>query len=188
MITEDFSEPEKYDSWYDKYKNIYKKELGFVKKLLENDNFVEIGAGTGRFGGELGALCLIELSEKMIKFSLQKGYDYIKADAHNLPLRRESIGTVLFAFSLSFVKDPLKALKEAFDVAKNKVVIVDINTELSKKYVENLKSSYKSYNPSFIYSVNRFDKIIRIERLSIFIKSEKIVIDGIVIHKRKNCE
>jgi len=72
MAEDDFTEPEKYDSWYEKYRDIYQKEMAFLQKFLRKVKFIEVGAGTGRFGGELGAFALIEVSEKMIKYALKK--------------------------------------------------------------------------------------------------------------------
>jgi len=184
MSEEDFAEPEKYDSWYEKYRDVYQKELAFLQKFLKKDKFIEVGAGTGRFGGELGAFALIEVSEKMIKYALKKGYEYVRADGQNLPLRKDSVDSVLFAFSLPFIKDQQMALKEAFYVAKKKIIIVDLDPELSKSYVDSLRSIYKSYDPSFIENVKRFDKITKTSRLVLKIDSEKVTLIGFVIYKR----
>ncbi len=185
MSVKDFLEPEKYDLWYDEHKSIYKKELKFIKKLLGNGDFIEIGAGTGRFGGELSAIALIELSDKMIKFSLNKGYEYVKADAVHLPLRKESVKSILFAFSLSFIRDPARALKEAFDAVKNKIVIVDLDPRKSKNYINDLKSNYRSYNSYFIKSVKKFDKKMKIYNLSFKLGSQKIILIGFIIFKEQ---
>ncbi|MGC8600347.1 MAG: class I SAM-dependent methyltransferase [Nitrososphaeria archaeon] len=184
MAEDDFTEPEKYDSWYEKYRDIYQKEMAFLQRLLEKDKFVEIGAGTGRFGGELGAFALVEVSEKMIKYALKKGYEYVRADGQNLPFRKDSVDSALFAFSLPFIKDQQRALKEAFYAAKKKIVIVDLDPELSKNYVDGLRSLYKSYDPSFIENVKRFDKDAKTSRLTLQIDSERVTLIGFVIHKQ----
>ncbi|MFP3166257.1 MAG: class I SAM-dependent methyltransferase [Nitrososphaeria archaeon] len=184
MAEDDFTEPEKYDSWYEKYRDIYQKEMAFLQKFLKKDKFIEVGAGTGRFGGELGAFALIEVSEKMIKYALKKGYEYVRADGQNLPLRKDSVDSALFAFSLPFIKDQQRALKEAFYVAKKKIVIVDLDPQLSKSYVDGLRSLYKSYDPSFIENVKTFDKNAKASRLTLQVDSEKVTLIGFVIHKR----
>lgn len=153
-IESDFSDPLKYDEWYEQNRQVYEKELDFVKKMLDGESFVEVGAGTGRFGGALGAIALIDVSPNMAKYSAKLGYPSVLADAHKLPLRDSSVQSVLFAFSLSFMEDPKKAFEEALRVSKKSVLIVDIESKSSKNYSESLKNIYKNYDPNFMSKID----------------------------------
>lgn len=131
-----------YDSWFDKNKYLYLTELEAVRKAIGNKkykNAVEIGAGTGRFSEPLGIKTGIEPSENMGMQAVKRGIAVVKGYGEAIPFLDESFDLVLIAFTLCFVKDPIKVLSESERILKEggRLVtgIIDRDTELGRMYL-----------------------------------------------------
>jgi len=130
---------QRYDSWYDKNKDIFLKEVEFIRKNLgEFRKGLEVGVGTGRFAVELGIEYGVDLSDAMLRLAKSRGVKVVKANAEALPFK-QVFDLVLFAFTLCFLENPLKALESARDVLIDggKIVICTVprDSKLAEEYM-----------------------------------------------------
>ena len=103
---------EEYDSWYDRNREIFERELELVRRNIPASAFgLEVGVGSGRFAKELGFIG-IDISENMLKAARRRGVEVVRGDALKLPFKRV-FDVVLFAFTICFLDRPVEALKEA---------------------------------------------------------------------------
>lgn len=108
-----------YDAWYDAYKPVLASEILALKKFLPAPGkFLEIGAGTGRFGEPLGVTLGVEPAPAMAQMAIGRGMTIIGARAEALPFADGVFDLVLFITTLCFVADPLRGLREATRVLK----------------------------------------------------------------------
>ena len=70
-----------YESWYDKYPEVYESELAALReqfaKLPENISGIQVGVGTGRFAHPLGIKEGIEPSEEMAKKAINRNVEIL---------------------------------------------------------------------------------------------------------------
>lgn len=103
-----------YDAWYNQFPNIFRSEVLAIRAVLPpSGQWVEIGAGTGRFGVELGIRLGVEPAEAMSVLARGRGMEILRGRAEALPLACESMDAVFFITSLCFVQDPNLSLCEA---------------------------------------------------------------------------
>ena len=108
-----------FDAWFDKNKIIFESELLAEKQLLPNpENTVSIGVGSGLFASQLGIEYGVEPSEDMAKLAQKRGIKVKSGTAEKIPYPDEQFDTVLLSTVLSYVKDPQKAVKEAYRILK----------------------------------------------------------------------
>ncbi len=149
-----FDNAEKYDSWYDRNKEIYEKELNLILSNIQDKEKIglEVGVGTGRFACKLKAVG-VDISINMLKVAKKRGIEVILADANYLPFKDEKFYFVLFAFTLCFLKKPFEAIKEAKRVLKEKGTILICFVPEGK-----LAEEYKSKGSPF-YREAKFYKV-----------------------------
>jgi ubiquinone/menaquinone biosynthesis C-methylase UbiE len=148
---------ERYDSWYDRNRDWFLREVELIKELAEDFKLgLEVGVGTGRFAEELGIRYGVDLSNKMLKLARSRGIEVIKADATALPFKDRTFDLVLFAFTLCFLDKPDEALKEAKRVLKDSgkllVCFVPADSKLGMEYKSRTDnpfySSARLYTPA----------------------------------------
>lgn len=136
---------ERYDEWYDKNKEIYKRELQIIQS--PDGLSLEIGVGTGRFALPLNVSIGIDRSQGVLKIAKKRGIEVLRADASMLPFKNSLFGTVYVIFTLCFLEKPLRALREARRVLKDSgklvICIVPRNSELGKKYAKKDSPFYR---------------------------------------------
>ena len=150
-----FDNAEKYDSWYDRNKEIYEKELNLILSNIQDKEKIrglEVGVGTGRFACKLNAVGL-DISMNMLKVAKKRGVEVVLADADYLPFKDEKFDFVLFAFTLCFLKKPFEAISEAKRVLKEKGTILVCFIPEGK-----LAKEYKSKSSQF-YREAKFYKV-----------------------------
>jgi len=102
---------QEYDSWYDRHPDIYRKELD----LLTIDSVgpkLEIGVGTGRFGGSLGYDVGLDPSVNSLVMAQSRGINAVLGIGERLPFIDNTLGTVLICMSLWLFDDRSKVLEE----------------------------------------------------------------------------
>jgi len=161
---------ERYDSWYDRHRDWFLKEVELIKKVAGNFKLgLEVGVGTGRFAKELGIRYGIDLADAMLKLAKLRDVEVIKADAKYLPFKDQTFDLVLFAFTLCFLDDPLKALIEASRVLRNDgaVVIcgVPADSTLGREYSQRKDSPF--YSNARLYSVDEMLEMLEIAKLKV---------------------
>lgn len=154
---------EKYDEWYDKHKFAYLSELEALKKVIPKaSKGLEIGVGTGRFAAELNIATGIDPSEKMIEIARKRGVNVQLGHGESLPFSERSFDYVVIIIAICFVKDPLKVLKEARRVIKEKghliIGIIDKDSSLGKFYQKKKSVFYKKAHFFTIKEIRNFLK------------------------------
>ena len=153
---------ERYDSWYERNPEIFRREVEFIRKYVGNfERGLEVGVGTGRFAVELGIEYGIDISDAMLKLAKSRGIEVIKADAKLLPFKRV-FDLVLFAFTLCFLDSPLEALISARDVLieDGKVVVCSVpkDSKLGMEYMSRKDNPF--YSNAKFYSVEEIVEMV----------------------------
>ncbi len=102
---------ERYDKWYDRNRDLYERELSVIPKPVSPS--LEVGVGTGRFALPLGIDVGVDISQAMLKIAKNRGVECVRADALKLPFKDGVFKSVYFIFTLCFLDEPEKALREA---------------------------------------------------------------------------
>ena len=153
---------ERYDSWYERNKDIFIKEINFIRKHLGEFKLgLEVGVGTGRFAKELGIRYGIDLSTSMLKLAKSRGIEVVKANAELIPFKRV-FDLILYAFTLCFLEDPIKSLKSARDVLieGGKVVICTVpkDSKLAEEYMNRRDNPF--YSNARFYTTSEVVKML----------------------------
>ena len=132
--------PEIYEEWYEKPKgrfvDILEKEvISELCQIKKGDKVLEIGCGTGHFSRyfeELGAeVTGLDTSPEMLKVAKDKSrnieIDFEAGDAYKLPFGNNSFDLVAMITVLEFIREPERALAEAFRVSRGKVFLGILN-------------------------------------------------------------
>jgi len=112
-------EAEDFDSWFDKNKVVFESEFLAEKHLLEEpENAVSIGVGSGLFASRLGIKYGVEPAKGMAELARKRGIEVKAGTAEDAPYPDGRFDTVLMSTILSYVKDPQRAVGEAFRILK----------------------------------------------------------------------
>jgi ubiquinone/menaquinone biosynthesis C-methylase UbiE len=95
---------------------------------------LEIGCGTGKRASLLAKMgfqvTALDISQEMLERArvvLGNKVELALCDAHDLPYEDDSFHISCLFLTLGFVREPVKVVKEAFRVAKQMVIIAEIN-------------------------------------------------------------
>jgi len=123
-IADPFDRPgiaHRYDRWFDEHPAAFRSELAALRELMPpagEFNGIEIGAGTGRFGPNLGIFIGVEPSVEMGTIAGMRGMSIIRGVAEKLPLGSERFDLVLVVTTLCFVGDVGNTFREIHRVLK----------------------------------------------------------------------
>lgn len=110
---------EDFDSWFNKNRVIFESELLAEKHFLVNpENAISIGVGSGLFASKLGIKYGVEPAKEMAELARNRGIEVKIGTAENVPFPNERFDTVLLSTVLSYVDDPQRAVNEAFRILK----------------------------------------------------------------------
>ena len=132
---------EKYDTWFENNRWVYKAELRAVKAMIPTiGRGLEIGVGTGRFAKPLGIRNAVEPSKRMRDFAQKRGIRTLNGVAEELPFEDSAFDFVLMVTTVCFLDDIGKALIEAHRVLCDGGVLiigfVDRNGQMGKIYLK----------------------------------------------------
>lgn len=124
---------ERYDAWYDKNRELYEAELELLPKPVSPS--LEIGVGTGRFA-IIGIDAGIDISHQMLKIARKRGVECVWGDAANLPFKDKSFRSVYLVFTLCFLDNPYRVLREIKRVLNGILVtcVVPADSRLGREY------------------------------------------------------
>jgi ubiquinone/menaquinone biosynthesis C-methylase UbiE len=108
-------------------KSVFSLELKCLSEILPKNHSkesIEVGVGTGRFASALGIDLGLDISSEELKIAKKRGIEVILEDAHNIPLRNNSLDIVLVVVSICFFEEPIKVLKEIKRVLKEEGVLI----------------------------------------------------------------
>jgi len=110
---------EDFDAWFDKNRIIFESELLAEQHFLRNpENAVSIGVGSGLFASKLGIKYGVEPAKKMAELARKRGIEVKIGSAEDIPFPNERFDTVLLSTVLSYVKNPQKAVHEAYRILR----------------------------------------------------------------------
>lgn len=146
-----------YDEWFARNSAAYQAELAAMREFLPTlEKGVEIGLGTGRFGGPLGIEIGIEPSQGMCAIARKRGITVVRAVAGHLPLQDSSFDYAVMVTVICFLDDIMAAFKEAWRVLGENgafvVAFIDKSSPLGKEYEERKQMS-RFYKGATFYSV-----------------------------------
>ena len=150
---------EEYDRWYHEEPGslIFESEVKAIEALVLEGYGVEIGVGTGAFSSRLGIPLGLDPALRMVKIAKKKGITVIRAVGEFLPIKSNSFNYILFAFTISFLRDLRVSLKEVYRVLKSQgnIVIGFIvhDSEWGKLYSKNKSEGHIFYKNANFYSV-----------------------------------
>lgn len=108
---------DEYDAWYDTEVGaaLYRAELEALRPLTAESALprIEVGVGTGRFAAALGIEYGVDPALEPLRIAKSRNVQGVVATGEWLPFRAKAFGSVVFVFTLCFVGDPLRVLREA---------------------------------------------------------------------------
>ncbi|AHF79993.1 class I SAM-dependent methyltransferase [Thermococcus paralvinellae] len=129
----------RYDTWYQtkvgQYVDRTEKKLIFSMIKTKRGKALDLGCGTGNYTTELYRrgfdVIGVDLSQEMLKIAKSKlpNVLFIRANAYNLPFKKEVFDLVLSVTMFEFIYEPEKVLNEIHRVLKpgGEVVIGTMN-------------------------------------------------------------
>ena len=171
----DFNEAIAYEQWLNKSqtKKAFELEAGLMRDLLQpmhGETILDIGCGAGAclkafldMGLQVTGL---DPSTYMLDIALEKigeRADLYRGYAEDLPFDDNSFSYASFFTTLEFVEDPVKALEEAFRVAKDRVFIGVLNRYAIKGIQRRVKGIFTPtiFNHARFFSIWELKQIIR---------------------------
>ncbi len=122
---------QQYDSWYDQNAELYRLELETIRAVLPKTpeesarsegssqkmtRWLEVGVGSGRFGGPLGFTDGVEPGDSLRELATARGIAVVAGTAEQLDFPDETFEVVGMFTALEFFTDQMAALKEAHRV------------------------------------------------------------------------
>lgn len=152
-----------YDTWFDTHSAWFSSELAALRMAVpKTGKGLEIGVGTGRFASELGIKTGVEPSENMAVIASERGIEVLSGYAEDLPVEDAAFDYTLMVTVDCFLKDLLKAFKEAWRITKpgGAIIIgmISKSSPLGKNYERKKKD-----NP--FYRSARFHEVQQVKNL-----------------------
>ncbi|WP_456371238.1 class I SAM-dependent methyltransferase [Geoglobus sp.] len=136
---------ERYDSWYDRNPDLFEAEVRTIP--FPTSPSLEIGCGSGRFMQRLGIDVGADISVSMLEIARKRGCEVVLANGGHLPFLSESFSSVYLIFTLCFLEEPERVLKEAWRVLKPDGVlvtcIVPLDSGLGREYSSKSSPFYR---------------------------------------------
>lgn len=163
-----------YDKWFETKKGLLadslEKELILkTVDLKPGESILDVGCGTGnhiQFFMERGMKVIgVDVSLPMLRVAQKKlGQPNVLclAKAEALPFKTKSFDCVALITTLEFVEDPLKAIREAIRVSKNKILLGVLNKYSLVGIWRRIKGTFRSnlYNDAKFYSIWELKKLL----------------------------
>ncbi len=160
-------EHEEYDEWYEKNQIHYHNEVKLLKSLLANKEHeypvIEIGVGTGRFASKLNINIGIDPAINMLIKAKKRGIEVIRGIGEHLPLRENSLNTIVMIVTLCFLRDPKQALAETKKALKKEgeLIVCFIPKDSSwGKYYLSKKEKSPFYKQARFYTRRKVEELL----------------------------
>ncbi|MBN2524206.1 MAG: class I SAM-dependent methyltransferase [Bacteroidales bacterium] len=148
---------DEYEDWFKENDSIFQSELLALRQVVPTGKKgIEIGIGSGIFAEKLGIKYGIDPSDKMLNYAGLRNLNVEKGFAENLPYADCRFDFAVFITSICFIGNPVKALKEAYRVIKDKgdiiIAFLDKKSSLGQILTAEQQES-KFYRTATFYSV-----------------------------------
>ncbi|PPR47546.1 MAG: Ubiquinone/menaquinone biosynthesis C-methyltransferase UbiE [Alphaproteobacteria bacterium MarineAlpha5_Bin9] len=171
MVQEVFSKiSQKYDLMNDLmslgFHRLWKKELIEIMNIENNENIIDIGAGTGDLAFQIykknpnAFVTSVDLNLDMLKVGLEKKKKnkcnniFINANAENLPFKNNSFDKYVISFCLRNITFMETALDEALRVLKPNGIFYCL--EFSSPKLKSLSKFYDFYKSKIIPKIGKY--------------------------------
>ncbi|MBI4298506.1 MAG: class I SAM-dependent methyltransferase [Chloroflexi bacterium] len=160
---------DRYDAWYDSPKGraLFATEVRCLRLLLQGFQkpYLEVGVGTGRFAHALGIECGVDPSPQAIETAQRRGIKALLSVGESLPFADGSFGAVLLTFTLCFVQDPNKVLREIHRVLSKEgglaLGLLPKGTPWADSYAERGAKGDPFYREAHFYSKEEVERVLR---------------------------
>ncbi|SDR35029.1 class I SAM-dependent methyltransferase [Natronobacterium texcoconense] len=140
---------DEYDSWFSENDGAYRAERATLERALpdavDDDRALEVGVGTGRFGGPLEISLGVDPAREPLERARDRGIIPVRGVAESLPVADDALDLVLFVTVLSFVDDLEATLAEARRVLDADgtlvVAVLDRSSPVGQVYQEHKDES-----------------------------------------------
>lgn len=164
----------RYDNWYEstegRQADKLEKEL-FLQLVhpKKGETLLDIGCGTGHFSFWFPNLGLkvtgIDVSLNMLGAALgrleHKEIKFVRGDALSLPFQDKSFDLTVMITTLEFLREPQKAVQEAFRVTRRKVFLGVLNRWSLLSLRRRLKALFRRslYQKAKFYSIRELRRL-----------------------------
>ena len=157
--------PEEYDSWYERHKDIYMAELNSLKFIANIPNpKIEIGVGTGRFASMLNIEYGLEPDENMMNYAKKRGVKVVKGYGEDIPFPDNFFNLVLISTSLPFFRDAKKVIEESYRILKDDGILaigfIPRESYFGRKYIEMGRRGDVRFKDAKFYSYDEVENLI----------------------------
>jgi ubiquinone/menaquinone biosynthesis C-methylase UbiE len=155
---------EEYEEWFKENENTFQSELLAIRQVVPiGKKGIEIDIGSGIFAEQLDIKFGIDPSEKMLDLARKRNLNVVNGFAQNLPFPDESFDFAAFITSICFIKNPDKAIKEAYRILRKEgeiiIAFIDKHSKLGQ-ILDREKDSSKFYSVASFCSVSEIIKMI----------------------------
>lgn len=159
---------ESYDRWFDSAdgKVIFASEVNCLKNIIgeTNGRWLEVGVGTGRFANALNIGEGIDPSPAVLGIAEGRGIQTYMGYGEKLPFPDKTFDGILIAFSICFMKEPSRAIGEAFRVLKETgrliVGFIPADSVLGKIYEHKGKAGHLFYSNAVFWTKDELATLI----------------------------
>ncbi|MGA7876474.1 MAG: class I SAM-dependent methyltransferase [Desulfoferrobacter sp.] len=154
----------RYETWFERHQKAYYAELLAVRAFLPYYGLcIEIGVGTGRFGGPLGIRVGLDPSAPMLRYAEKRGILCVQGVAEALPFRDSLFNCALVVTTICFVDDSKALFSEAYRILKPRACLIvgfiDRNSPLGKLY-QSARAENIFYRDATFYSPDEVEKLL----------------------------
>ncbi|HIP39665.1 MAG TPA: class I SAM-dependent methyltransferase [Desulfocapsa sulfexigens] len=153
-----------YDSWFED-SLLFDIEIAAVRTLAipVEAPALEIGVGPGRFAEALGSEFGIDPAPAALQIASSRDIAVCQAIGEDLPFCNNSVARVSIFFTLCFVKNPQKTIRESYRVLQNGAYLILGFVPATSKWGENLQQKKDNGHP--FYEHARFFTVQEVESL-----------------------
>ena len=164
---------ERYDRWYEEEgKKLFEKEVCILRRAIGNfKKGVEIGVGSGRFAG---ALCIglgVDPSLNMLRIAKSREIKVILGTGEAIPLKSNTFDLVLIAFTICFVKDPYRVIREARRILQKGgrlvIALIPSDSSLGRTYKKMGEEGHPIYREARFLSEKELREILTASHLKV---------------------
>ncbi len=151
----------RYDDWFDSTKGrfIFECEKECLRNFVRNEDnlWLEVGVGTGRFADALNISYGVDPSKAVLRIAKSRGIETCCGYGEQLPFRGASFGGILMVVAICFLDFPSKTFKECFRVLETGgmliVGLVPSGSRWGRLYAEKGDMGHPFYSAAKFYSV-----------------------------------
>ena len=154
---------EEYDSWFED-SLVYEIEVTALKSLHAqmDDPKMEIGVGPGRFARNLGVGFGIDPAWAPLTLASERVIKCCQAFGEQLPVKDRRIGAIYVLFTLCFVADPQKILRECSRVLKKDgcliIGMIPSESAWGRTLADKKKAGHDLYRYATFYTIETLCK------------------------------